>query len=147
VLPQNLDAEVINAAGDRIRPVMIHHAVLGSFERFIAMLLEHHRGSLPFWLAPEQIVVMPVAAAQEGYARQVATAFDAAGLRCLVDDSAQTLARRIVSAHEQGIPLIAIAGAREMAAGSVSLRQRGGQQSERGVADAAAWLTKLQTGG
>ena len=145
VLPENLDAEVIDASGGRVRPVMIHHAVLGSFERFIAVLLEHHRGSLPFWLAPEQIVVAPVSAAQRDYAYLVADAFDSADLRCVVDDSDQTLARRIVFAHDQGVPILAIVGAREMSAGSVTVRQRGGQQREHSIAEATAFFTRIQT--
>ena len=144
VLPKNLDAEVVDASGSRIRPVLIHHAVLGSLERFIAVLLEHHRGKLPLWLAPDQVAILPVSPAQREYAACVADAFSADELRAILDDSNETLARRILAAHDQGIPIIAIVGAREADAGSVTLRHRGGRQHEQGLADAVNWLRTLQ---
>ena len=144
VLPKNLDAEVVDASGSRVRPVLIHHAVLGSLERFIAVLLEHHRGKLPLWLAPDQVAILPVSPAQREYAACVADAFSADELRAILDDSNETLARRILAAHDQGIPIIAIVGAREADAGSVTLRHRGGRQHEQGLADAVNWLRTLQ---
>ena len=144
VLPKNLDAEVLDASGSRVRPVMIHHAVLGSIERFIAVLLEHYRGKLPLWLAPDQVAILPVSAAQREYAARVADAFSAGELRAVLDDSNETLARRILAAHDQGIPIIAIVGAREVGAGSVTLRRRGGRQHEQSLAEAVDWLHTLQ---
>jgi threonyl-tRNA synthetase len=144
VLPEKLGAEVVNAAGERVRPLMIHHAVLGSIERFIAVLLEHHRGKLPFWLAPEQIAVAAVSVAQRPYAAAVAEAFDAAGLRCVTDDADETLSRRIRAAHDRGIPMFATIGAKEVAASTVTLRQRNGQQSVHSLSDAKKWLKALE---
>jgi len=83
-----------------VRPVMIHQAVLGSIERFMAILLEHHRGNLPFWVVPEQIVVAPVSVGQLEYARAAAEIFHAASLRCVIDEANETLSRRIVAAHD-----------------------------------------------
>jgi threonyl-tRNA synthetase len=144
VLPEKLGAEVVNAAGERVRPLMIHHAVLGSIERFIAILLEHHRGRLPFWLAPEQIAVAPVSVAQRPYAAAVAETLDAAGLRCLIDDSDETLSRRIRAAHDRGIPMFATIGAKEVAASTVTLRQSNGQQSVHSLSDAREWLKAFE---
>jgi threonyl-tRNA synthetase len=145
VLPTKLDAQVVAPTGQTLRPVMIHHAVLGSLERFIAVLLEEHAGHLPFWVAPEQIVVAPVGAGQQPYAEHVATLFGESGLRCRVDDSQETLSRRILSAHELGIPIFATVGAKEVAAGSVSLRDGAGGRKVLGVAQAIEELRTLET--
>lgn len=143
VIPERLDAEVVDASGARVRPVMIHQAVLGSIERFMAVLLEHHRGQLPFWLAPEQIVVAPVSADQSEYARAVAATFNAADLRCVVDNADETLSRRIVSAHDKGIPIFVTVGPKEVSSGTVTIRERGGRQFVRGLKEATDWLRDL----
>jgi threonyl-tRNA synthetase len=143
VLPERLDATFITASGARERPVMLHHAVLGSIERFVAVLLEHHRGALPFWLAPEQVVVSPIAAEHERYAREVADKFNAADVRCIIDDADETLGRRIVAARDKGIPIFAAVGAKEVSAGAVSLRERDGRQAVLSVQEAVQWLRQL----
>ncbi len=138
VLPERLDAGYIDPAGIRVRPALIHHAVLGSIERFLGVLLEHCRGALPLWLAPEQVAVAPIGAAQAGYAAQVAAAFEAAGLRVRLDARPERLARKIVEAREQAIPVLAAVGAREEQAGAVSLRRRDGSQAVLPLGEAAA---------
>jgi threonyl-tRNA synthetase len=143
VLPEKLDAQVVDSSGRGVRPVMIHHAVLGSLERFIAIVLEEHRGQLPFWLAPEQIIIAPVGAGQRTYAANVATAFIRSGLRCRMDDSDETLSRRVLSAHELGIPIFATVGAREASAGKVSLRDRGGSRQVLDIPEAIQSLQAL----
>jgi threonyl-tRNA synthetase len=145
VLPERLDASYIAASGASIRPVMMHQAVLGSIERFMAILLEHRRGQLDFWLAPEQVVVSPVSESQQEYARAVADAFEAAQLRCAVDAADETLSRRIVAAHDRGVPIFAAVGSKEAAAGTVTLRERDGRQSVQSVADATFWLKSLES--
>jgi threonyl-tRNA synthetase len=140
VIPERLGAEVVDASGARVRPVMIHQAVLGSIERFMAVLLEHYRGQLPFWLAPEQIVVAPVSADQSEYARTVAATFNAADLRCVVDNADETLSRRIVSAHDKGIPIFVTVGPKEVSSGTVTIRERGGRQFVRSLNEATGWL-------
>jgi len=144
VLPERLDAEVVTAAGASVRPVMLHHAVLGSIERFTAVLLEHHRGALPFWLAPEQVVVCPVTAEQQDYAKSVADALNAADVRTVIDIADETLSRRIVSSHERGIPILCVVGAKERSAGTVSLRERDGRQAVRSLPDSIQWLKGLE---
>ncbi|HEV7267968.1 MAG TPA: threonine--tRNA ligase [Falsiroseomonas sp.] len=123
VLPERLDVEYVDADNRRRRPVMVHHAVFGSLERFIAILLEHHGGRLPFWLAPEQVAVAPVGRAQAGYARRVADALERDGLRVVLDDRQESLSRRIVHAREAAIPVFATVGEREERDGTVSLRR------------------------
>ncbi len=141
VLPEKLDAEVVDSTGRSVRPVMIHHAVLGSLERFIAILLEEHRGQLPFWVAPEQIVVAPVGVQQRTYAANVARMFVQSGFRSRLDDSDETLSRRIRGARDLGIPIFATVGAREASAGNVTLRDRDGS---RRVLDIPAAIGSLQ---
>lgn len=140
VLPERLGASYVAPDGSRALPVMIHHAVFGSMGRFIGVLLEHHGGALPFWLAPEQVAVAPVSNRHGDYARQVWDALDRAGLRVVMQEGNETLPRRIVAAHEAGIPVMAIVGDREAADGSVTLRRRDGSQSVVKLEDAAALL-------
>ena len=128
MLPERLEAEYRDAANDLSRPVVIHHAVLGSLERFIGMLLEHYRGMLPLWLAPEQILVASIGKDQGGYAAHVAATLDAQGYRTKLDVRPEKLAKKIAEARAAGIPLLAALGAREAADGTVSLRRQDGRQ-------------------
>jgi len=128
VLPERLGARYVDAEGARARPVMIHHAVLGSLERFIGILLEHHRGSLPLWLAPDQVVVAPITPAEACHARRLADRLAEAGLRARADLRSETLSRRIVDAHEDGVPVVLAIGQREVREGTVTLRRRDGTQ-------------------
>ncbi len=136
VLPQRLDTEYIDAKSQRIRPVMIHHTVFGSLERFAAILLEHYEGHLPMWLAPEQVVVAPVAEGQIDYAQRVAAEFERRDLRVVLDDRAESLARRIVDAHERGIPVFVVVGTREERDHTVTVRRRVGEPIPMPLTDA-----------
>lgn len=140
VLPGRLGASFINEEGEREVPVMLHHAVLGSMGRFIGMLLEHHEGRLPFWLAPDQVAILPIGADQEPAARGLAARLRAAGLRprILLEESLQ---RRLVQAHELLIPVHAVIGRREAEAGQVMLQEGSGKcllDVEEAVATLAA---------
>lgn len=122
VLPGRLGAGYVAPDGSRRVPVMIHHAVLGSMERFIGILLEHYGGRLPFDLTPDQVAVMPVSRQHAAYAATVHKVLSDACLRCVLDDASSTLQRRIVGARAMGIPVVAVVGSREEATGNVSLR-------------------------
>lgn len=128
VLPERLDARYVDEQNARPRPVILHHAVLGSIERFIAMLLEHYAGNLPLWLAPEQILCAPIGAEQDAYAERVAALLAAQGYRVAVDRRPERLPRKIVDAHALGIPILLALGRREAAEESVALRRRDGRQ-------------------
>lgn len=141
VLPGRLDAHYVDGDGTRRRPVILHHAVLGSIERFLAILLEQHRGQLPLWLAPDQVVVASVGAAQANYAERVAERLRRAELRAAVDSRDERLSRKVAEAHEQGVPLLIAVGARESAQNSVSLRHAGGAQEVLALDDAVQWIT------
>jgi threonyl-tRNA synthetase len=107
------------------RPVVIHRAVNGSFERFIAILIEHFAGAFPVWLAPEQVRVLPISDSQAGAARRVHERLLAAGIRSRLDDGNDTLNYRIRDAEVQKVPYMAIVGQREADAGTLALRVRG----------------------
>jgi threonyl-tRNA synthetase len=141
VLPARLDAFYIAPDGSRAVPLMIHHAVFGSLGRFIAILLEHHGGALPFWLSPEQVAVAPIAQEQADYAAEVMDMFEEFGLRAVSYSGAETLSRRIVAAHEAEVPVMAILGRREKESRTVTLRERDGAQSTLSWADAATALS------
>lgn len=123
VLPERFDVEYVDAAGGRARPLMLHRATLGSLERFLGIVLEQHDGHLPAWLAPDQVLVLPVDSDQRHYARDVAAELKRVGLRAVEDSRGETLSRRIALAHEHGIPHVAVVGRREQDARSLSLRQ------------------------
>jgi threonyl-tRNA synthetase len=141
VLPERLDAHYADSDGGRRRPVILHHAVLGSIERFLAVLLEQHRGALPLWLAPDQAMVASVGEAQAGYAERVVERLRGADIRVAVDVRGERLSRKVVEARELGIPLFLAVGAREAADGTVSLRHAGGTQEVLALDDAAQWIT------
>ena len=128
VLPERFDVAYVDAAGARQRPLMLHRATLGSLERFLGIVLEQHDGRLPAWLAPDQVVVLPVEPEQHAYANEVEAELRRAGLRVALDSSRETLARRIALAHEQGLPYVAVVGRREQQARSLSLRHAEAQR-------------------
>jgi threonyl-tRNA synthetase len=104
------------------RPVMIHRALLGSMERFAGILIEHHGGRFPAWLAPTQAAILPVSDPHVGYARAVAARLDAAGVRNRVDERAESVGRKIRDAELAKFPLMLVLGEREEADGTVSVR-------------------------
>jgi len=141
VLPERFDVEFVAASGARERPLMLHRATLGSLERFLGIVLEQHDGRLPAWLAPDQVVVVPIDAEHHAYAREVLDELARAGLRAAMDLRGETLARRIALAHEYGIPYVAVVGRRERDARSLSLRH-GDEQRVLSLADGAAELAE-----
>jgi threonyl-tRNA synthetase len=143
VLPEKLDARYVDSHNNRLRPVMIHHAVLGSIERFVAILLEHYEGRLPLWLAPDQIAVASVTAASAGYARTVYEALGAAGFRAVVDTRDERIGRKVADAREAGIPVFVAVGATEAANGTVALRRPDGGQDVLGLSQAIERLKPL----
>jgi len=104
------------------RPVMIHRALLGSMERFIGILIEHHGGRFPAWLAPVQVGVLPVSDQFLGYAREVAGELEAAGVRVRVDERSESVGRKIRDAELAKLPLMVVVGEREQADGTASVR-------------------------
>ena len=135
-IPQRFDLKYVGADNAEHRPVVIHRAIFGSFERFIAMIIEHYAGAFPLWLAPVQAVVLPIADRHAGYAASVRERLEAAGLRVELDARQEKINYKIREAQLQKIPYMLVAGDREAAEGTVSVRSRtGGDQGARGVDD------------
>ena len=132
-LPERFDLEYQAADGSRQRPVMIHRALFGSIERFFAVLLEHYAGAFPPWLAPVQVVGIPIADEHVPYLDEVAARLRAAGIRVEVDSSNDRMQKKIRNAQKQKVPYMLIAGDEDAAKGAVSFRFRDGTQ-DNGIA-------------
>ncbi|HUZ71902.1 MAG TPA: threonine--tRNA ligase [Stellaceae bacterium] len=130
VLPERLDAHYIGEDGQRHRPVMLHRAILGSLERFIAILIEQHAGRFPLWLAPVQARVLTITADADAYAREVTAALAAAGLRVDSDLANEKINYKIREHSLAKIPVLAVVGRREAETRSVALRRLGGKEQE-----------------
>ncbi|TSC74993.1 MAG: threonyl-tRNA synthetase [Parcubacteria group bacterium Gr01-1014_30] len=124
-VPERFALEYVDKDGSRKRPVVIHRAMLGSFERFIGILLEHLNGALPLWLSPEQIWIIPIASRNNKYAEKVAAECNEAGFRYIVKDENETVAKKIREGEVQKIPYLLVVGDKEEKAKKVSVRQRG----------------------
>ena len=127
-LPERFDLEYAAPDGTRQRPVMIHRALFGSIERFFAVLLEHYAGAFPPWLAPVQVVAIPVSDAHVDYLYEVASRLREHGIRVEVDDADDRMQKKIRTAQKSKVPYMLIAGDDDMAAGAVSFRYRDGSQ-------------------
>ena len=127
-LPERFDLEYQAADGIRQRPIMIHRALFGSIERFFAVLLEHYAGAFPPWLAPLQVVAIPVADAHIDYLQGVVDLLRAQGIRAEVDSASDRMPKKIRNAQKQKIPFMLIAGDDDIAADAVSFRYRDGTQ-------------------
>jgi threonyl-tRNA synthetase len=127
-LPERFDLEYAAPDGTRQRPVMIHRALFGSIERFFAVLLEHYAGAFPPWLAPVQVVAIPVSDAHVDYLYDVAARLREHGIRIEVDDADDRMQKKIRTAQKSKVPYMLIAGDDDMAAGAVSFRYRDGSQ-------------------
>jgi threonyl-tRNA synthetase len=141
-LPQRFELEYAASDGTRARPVMIHRALFGSIERFFGVLTEHYSGAFPPWLAPVQVMAIPVADAFTDYLSDVVKALKAAGIRAELDASDDRMQKKVRNAQMQKIPYMLIAGEEDQNAGAVSFRYRNGEQ-KNGVplADAIAEIT------
>ncbi len=127
-LPARFEMEYQAADGSRPRPCMIHRALFGSVERFFGILLEHYAGALPPWLAPVQVVGIPIAEAHRGYLADVVGRLRSRGIRAEVDESDDRMQKKIRHAQQQKVPFMLLAGDTDMAAGAVSFRYRDGSQ-------------------
>jgi threonyl-tRNA synthetase len=142
-LPQRFELEYSAADGSRQRPVMIHRALFGSIERFFGVLTEHYSGAFPPWLAPVQVIGIPVADTFSDYLNGVITLMKAAGIRAEMDFSDDRMQKKVRNAQMQKIPFMVIAGEEDMKAGAVSFRYRNGEQKNGiPIADAIAEIKR-----
>src|SRR5579859_649181 len=137
-LPQLFDLEYVAEDGSRKRPVMVHRGAAGSMERLFAYLIERWAGAFPTWMAPTQVVVIPITDEQRSYAAAVAERLRRANVRVQVDDGSDRMQRKIRDAQRMKVPYMAIIGAREVEAGQVNVRDRAGTETPEGLEDFAA---------
>ena len=123
-LPGRFGLEYIGRDGEKHQPAMLHRAVLGSIERFMAIYIEHTGGDFPFWLSPVQVAILPISAAQQGRAREIQAELVGAGIRAEVDERSETLGFKIRETEINKIPLSLVIGEKEVQAGSITPRLR-----------------------
>jgi threonyl-tRNA synthetase len=141
-LPDRFDLKYVGADNAEHRPVVIHRAIFGSFERFIAMLVEHYAGAFPLWLAPVQVVILPIADRHAAYGATVRDELAAAGLRVELDERQEKVSYKIREAQLQQVPYMLVVGDRERADGTVSVRARRG--GDLGIQALAAFLARAR---
>jgi threonyl-tRNA synthetase len=137
VLPERLDAAYIGEDGQKHRPVMLHRAILGSFERFLGVLIEHYAGKFPLWLAPVQVVVATITEDADAYAAEVLAALDAAGLRAEADLRNEKINYKVREHSLAKVPVMLVVGKREAEGATVALRRLGGKAQEMLALEAA----------
>ena len=140
-LPERLDAEFVGEDGNRHRPVMLHRAIVGSLERFIGILIEESAGALPAWLAPVQVAVLNITDSQAEYCKNVAKTLQNQGLRVKLDLRNEKITLKIREHSMQKLPYLLVIGDKEMAAGAVAVRARGGQ--DLGAMSLDAFVQKI----
>lgn len=137
VLPERLDASYVGEDGKKHRPVMLHRAILGSFERFIGILIEHHAGKFPLWLSPVQVCVATITSEADVYAEHVVDQLKAQGIRAILDTRNEKINYKVREHSVKKVPLIFVAGKREADEGTVAIRRLGTQEQQiLSVADA-----------
>ena len=136
MMPEHFDLKYVGADNTEHRPVVIHRAIFGSFERFIAILIEHYAGAFPLWLAPVQAVVLPISDRHLAYAASVRDQVKAAGLRAVLDERQEKIGYKIREAQLQKVPYMLVVGDRESENGTVAVRDRtSGDLGTRSVAE------------
>ncbi len=147
VLPERLDATYIGEDGQKHRPIMLHRAILGSFERFLGILIEHHAGKFPLWLAPVQVVVATIVSDADDYARTVVAQLTRAGLRAETDTANAKINAKVREHMLAKVPYLLVVGKREAEDGTVAVRQLGAEDTQKvmPLADAIALLAAEAT--
>jgi threonyl-tRNA synthetase len=141
-MPERLDAQYVGDDNARHVPVMLHRAVLGSFERFIGILIEHHAGAMPLWLAPVQIAVLSITEHQSTYAEDVVRALKQAGIRAVADLRNEKISYKIREHSLQKLPYQVIVGDKEVVAQKVAVRTRKGE--DLGQMSLADFISRLR---
>ena len=141
-LPERFELDYIAADGSKQRPIMIHRAIFGSLERFFGIMTENYAGDYPFWLAPEQVRLLPVTDEVQPYAEQVLDQLTKAGVRATIDRSGERLGKLIRTGEQMKIPVLAVIGAKEAEQNAVSLRSR--RDGDLGVTAVADLLSAAQ---
>ena len=142
-LPERFDLEYTGADDKKYRPIMIHRAPFGSMERFVAVLLEHTGGKLPLWLAPDQVVVLPVSEKYNEFAKKVCNLLNNCDIRASIDDRNETIGKKIRENELKRMPYQLIVGEKEASEDKVSVRKQGGEDlGVMGIQDFAAYINE-----
>jgi threonyl-tRNA synthetase len=145
VLPERLDANYIGEDGEKHRPVMLHRAILGSFERFIGILIEQYAGKFPLWMSPTPVVVCPITNEQDTYAKEVFDALKVAGIRAEIDLSSNKINYKVREYSNRKTPYIWVVGGREADERTVAIRTLGSQGQQVVALDSAIDTLKIET--
>ncbi len=141
-LPERFDVSYIDGKGKKQQPIMIHHALLGSLERFIGVLIEHYAGAFPVWLSPEQVWILPVGSRHEEYAFKIAELLKAQSIRATVRHENETINKKIRDGELQKIPYLLVVGDKEIESDSVAVRERG--KGDLGAMKVADFMEKIK---
>ena len=141
-MPSRLDASYIDKNGNKQTPVMLHRAILGSFERFIGILIENYAGCLPCWLAPVQVVLLPIADKHHTYIQQLYKKLQAASIRVITDLRNEKIGFKIRNYSMHRVPYLLIVGDSELQSGCVSVRTQSGE--DIGVVEIQEFINRLQ---
>ena len=145
-LPERFDLKYINENGEKEQPVVIHRAISGSLERFMGVMIEHFAGAFPLWLSPEQIRVIPVSDAQKEYSSHIYTELKAIGLRVTLDDSKESMGKKIRNAKKDKLPYFVVIGDKEIQEKNVTLESRDGTSKQMSLSSLANHLlTEIET--
>ena len=129
-LPERFELDYVNETNEKVRPVVIHRAILGSTERFMGVMIEHFAGAFPLWLSPEQVKILPISEKFAEYAEKVRAELSNTGIRVELDDSNESLGKRIRVAKTEKVPYILVLGEKEVEAGTVTAERRGVEKGE-----------------
>ncbi|HMM12762.1 MAG TPA: threonine--tRNA ligase [Bacteroidales bacterium] len=141
-LPERFDLYYIGSDNEKHRPVMIHRAPFGSMERFVAVLIEHCAGKFPLWLAPEQVIILPISEKYQNYAQKVLSYLQNSDIRALIDERSEKTGRKIRDAELRKIPYMLIVGEKEELEGTVSVRRQG--EGDLGTFTLEAFAARIQ---
>jgi threonyl-tRNA synthetase len=140
-LPERFDLSFVNEQNEKERPVVIHRAISGSLERFMAVMIEHYAGAFPVWLSPVQVVVIPISEKHEEYAKKIGKELMDKNIRCELKNENETLGKKIRESEMQKIPYLLIVGDKEISANAVSVRGRG--KGDLGQMQAEKFIEKI----
>lgn len=141
-MPERFDLYYINQKGEKERPVIIHRAIMGSFDRFFAFLIEKYAGAFPLWLAPTQVLIIPIGSSHKKYAKEVYKALTAQNIRVELKDDNETVGKKIRNGEQQKIPYILVVGDKEIKSKSVAVRKR--DKGDLGARKLTTFLKQLQ---
>jgi len=142
-MPERFDLTCVNEKGEEERIVMIHAAIMGSIERFLSILIEHYGGAFPFWLAPVQVAIIPIADRHNEFASKIQKMLSESKIRTELDEKSESMQKKIRNAQKNKIPYMLIIGDKEVETGEVNVRTRDGQTETMKINDFVSQAEKL----